>query len=415
MYTAQDVAFHLIASAGGGAQDGEHHAVRLAVIRGTQEVLQCRAWKWHERTGSFVTKKAASVVGTASANSNVVIWEATQYPGGSAKMFQDLAGASWPLPVGTQLLCSNASAFSGLPKVTEQNVIMWNAQIGGSRLDRTARASGQVTFKTAQYYDLPVGVKDIDALVTETAGTLHCYLTPQEWQRLEVNTKGSGEPYYYTIMRSEENPEQWQIRFVGEPSAGLTVYYTYRYIPKEIRYIGYEMVARDGRVTATSGGSNTLDLTTVTKVSGDYTVDGKAAFPTDLNGTVIRFGTASEDANPVGDNIPYMRERVIAGRGGNGTLYLSESIAPRSNVRYCLTDPIDASPTMFRAILSAAEMWYARMVGKPAEAVMAMYNRDLRIAMENDQIAPMSGRPSHSPYPTPRTMGWHSNLLPDVS
>jgi hypothetical protein len=45
---------------------------------------------------------------------------------------------------------------------------------------------------------------------------------------------------------------------------------------------------------------------------------------------------------------------------------------------------------------------------------MSLFNRDLRLAMENDVIAPLSGRPGHMPYPTPRSMGWHSELLPDV-
>jgi len=63
--------------------------------------------------------------------------------------------------------------------------------------------------------------------------------------------------------------------------------------------------------------------------------------------------------------------------------------------------------------LSAAEMWYARMAGKPADNAMQAYARDLRLAMESDSVAPFSGRP-RGHYPTPRTMGWHSDLRSDV-
>jgi hypothetical protein len=69
---------------------------------------------------------------------------------------------------------------------------------------------------------------------------------------------------------------------------------------------------------------------------------------------------------------------------------------------------------MYTAILSAVEMWYARIAGKPAADAINIYNRDLRIAMENDTLSPRSGRPIGSPYPTPRSHGWHSELMPDL-
>jgi hypothetical protein len=53
-------------------------------------------------------------------------------------------------------------------------------------------------------------------------------------------------------------------------------------------------------------------------------------------------------------------------------------------------------------------MWYARIAGRPAEQPMAMYNRDLRIAMEADVVRPLSGVPQGIAYPTPRSAGWRS-------
>jgi hypothetical protein len=82
--------------------------------------------------------------------------------------------------------------------------------------------------------------------------------------------------------------------------------------------------------------------------------------------------------------------------------------------KYAITDIVDASPQMYTAILSAAELWYARVAGKSADSVLAIYNRDLRIAMENDAVVPWSGRPLNMPHPTPRTMGWYSPQMPDV-
>jgi len=69
---------------------------------------------------------------------------------------------------------------------------------------------------------------------------------------------------------------------------------------------------------------------------------------------------------------------------------------------------------MYTAILSAAEMWYARITGKPAGDAVALYNKDLRRALEDDTVSPLAGRPHTWPYPTPRTMGYRSALLSDL-
>ena len=83
--------------------------------------------------------------------------------------------------------------------------------------------------------------------------------------------------------------------------------------------------------------------------------------------------------------------------------------------RYAITDVIDASPQMYTAILSAAEMWYSRVAGRDYGTAMQVFNRDLRIAMENDTITPKSGQASYGQtYPTRTSMGWHSGLEGDV-
>jgi hypothetical protein len=389
MYTAQDVAFYLLASAGGGAQDGEHHAVRQAVIHGVREVMQCRDWLWHLKTGSFTTGNVTVAAGAISS--------------GSLTFSVSLADLA-KLKVGR--LVQSGSVFEEATRIVSlSTVTVLSVTSGRVTLDKPAKQTpplGAATVTMQTFYDLPANLKDIDSLVTNTVGVLHCYLTPQEWQRLEINTRGAGEPYYYTIMRSDTDPDRWQIRFVGMPTNDTPVHYTYRYRPQEIRYLGYERACRDGLVTVDPSTTTTVTLT-------------GAEFVNDIEGSVIRFGTSADDPGPAGDTTPFVRERYIQTKNSSTQLTVTEALAARSAVKYCITDVIDASPTMYTAILSAAEMWYARLVGKPANDVMAMFNRDIRLAMENDQIAPMSGRPNHSPYPTPRTMGWHSAILPDVS
>lgn len=485
MQTAQDIVAYLLASNGGGAQDGEHTAVRHAVLHGVREVMQCKDWNWHVKTGSFDTGMV-SAKGSVTAGSNVINLLNTDgfVPG----RIVDVNGFDAPTRI--------VSVHSG-------HIVV----------DRRAKSSSTNTdVKPQQYYDLPYDLKDLDTLATRTVGTLHCRISPQEWQRLEVNHRGSGEPYYYTVMRSDVNPDRYQIRFVGTPTNETRVSYTYRVIPKPIKYMGYEKICRQGTVQVTrpttqavvTAGSNTLTVsstagfeagtevsvtnfpTPVVKivsvtgnsvvVNADAIADGSVVlvstqirvlgtntnFPQDASGCFIRFGTGGMDADAIGSTVPFLMERRIESwasttnialstttvyqrrdaqgvalqplifdanevittspsatpvEGSSANAYVTEDYDDVNTTlpaltKYAITDVINASPQMHTAILSACEMWYARMAGKDFGTAMQVFNRDLRLAMENDVVTPMSGNPLG--YASPRTMGWHSDLGADI-
>lgn len=377
---AQDVVAYLLAATGGGAQDGEHQAIRQAVIHGVREVMQCRNWLWHTAGGFFTTEQIRTTATITAGSPTITVASSVGFVPG--RMI-NVAAPLFPTPV-------RIAAVNG-------NSVTLSVPAGES-------ASG-VTVMPQTYYDLPHDLKDIDTLVTNTVGTLHCYLTPQEWQRLEVNTDGAGEPYYYTIMRSDIYQDRWQVRFVGVPTNGTVVHYTYRRTPVPMKYMGYERITRQGTV----------------QVANLAVVGSDTAFPLDAADSLIRFGAAGMPAEPLGSTVPWTNQRVIGSVQSAAALTLRAPVDPTPGLllpektQYAITDQIDASPTMYTAILSACEMWYARIAGKPADAAMQLFNRDLRIAMENDAVAPRSGRPHHTPYPTPRSMGWHSELGPDLA
>jgi hypothetical protein len=379
MNMAQDVVYYLLATVGGGAQDGEHQAVRQAVVQASRDVMQSRNWLWHTKTNQFVSDNVTTTVaegGITAGATSLTVTDASE------------------MVVGRIFTAGNF--FDEPCRILEIN---GNTLTTSLPAKRSIPSGEQVTVVMQTFYDLPADLKDIDTLVTHTVGTLHCYLSPQEWHRLEINTRGSGEPYYYTVMRSDRLPERWQIRFVGIPTNGTVIHYTYRFRPRPIKYMGYEAMSRQGKVSVSG--------TTVTGID--------TMFESDMEGAFIRFGTDTDDPEPVGALRPYIRQRRIKSVDSPTQLTLESSAPSLSGVKYCITDILEASQTMYTAILSAAEMWYARIAGKSYDAAMQVYNRDLRIAMENDQIAPLSGRPYSNPYPTPRTMGWHSTLRQDFA
>ena len=381
IYTAQDVVDYLLAATGGGAQDGEHRAVRQAVIHGIREVLQARNWLWHTKTGQFTaTQISTTATAVTSGSTTITVASGTGIVQG-------------------RLLNITPGYFNGNPRVVSRN----GTTVVLDRAATKTRTTETVNVLVQTYYDLPANLRDIDALVTNTVGTLHCYISPQEWQRLEINTEGAGEPFYYTIMRSDENPDRYQIRFVGVPTNSTVFNFTYRYDPEMVKYMGYEPLTRQGTVTPVAGSPMTI--------TGNGT-----AFAADMVGSMLRVGTTDKDPEPVGALFPYVAQAEIAtfvSASGAGALTLDGTLPATANLKYCITDIIDCSPQMYTAILSGAELWYARLAGKPGNDVQALFNRDLRLAMERDVVSPLSGQPRPIGYPTPRTMGYYSAQLPD--
>ena len=129
---------------------------------------------------------------------------------------------------------------------------------------------------------------------------------------------------------------------------------------------------------------------------------------------VRKLGTATTNADPIGALNAFVYERRITSRVNDTTLTIDSALPVAvTAVKYALSDLLECSPQMYTAILSASEMWYARLAGKPAVEVVQLFNRDLRLAMENDVVSPLSGRPRMIDFPTARSMGWKSAQLPD--
>jgi hypothetical protein len=168
--------------------------------------------------------------------------------------------------------------------------------------------------------------------------------------------------------------------------------------------MGYEPVCRQGTVTVTHPGGG---IATFTGAGTD--------FQPDMVGSIIRLGTTTFEADPVGALRAFVAEAEITAYSTTTGIAASSSVLPvaAATTKYAISDKIDCSPQMYTAILSACEMWYARLAGKPGADVVQLFNRDLRLAMERDVVSPLSGQPSPIGYPTPRTLGYYSSQQPD--
>lgn len=239
---------------------------------------------------------------------------------------------------------------------------------------------------------LPANLNNVDALVPPDPSTVTAYITPAEWRRYEAQSLGTGEPIYWTVIKSPAHADRYRLLISGTlapvPAGGQQYYITYRRRPQPLRYMGYESICRSGTLDAASA-----------------------------PGAVKRYGTSSNFPEGLSGVYPYTAQEILGLAGSMvGT--------PPANAKTVVSDYLDVSEGMFTALLSGAEAWVARLQGKNVEGAIGVYQRDLRLAMEQDVIAPVSGRRAGvSRYPemlsnpyagTPRAAGYYSPSGPDT-
>jgi len=253
------------------------------------------------------------------------------------------------------------------------NVRDWNWHIAEATLADDPNAGSGNGVET---FTLPANVKNIDALVPpQDVSTPTVYVTPTDWYRVDIKIPTLNSPVYWTIIKDPSAPDRWLLKLAGTP-VPTTYKYTYRRRPMPLRYMGYEPQCRQPGFS--------------------------------VNGAVKRYGTAEQFPDGLSGMNPYTAQEII---GMNGSLIGT----PPNNAKTVVSDYVDASDSMFSAILSCTEVWVAKLTGKNVEGAMTVYGRDLRLAFEADNVAPISGTRNGGMFiGTARALGYYSPSGPDT-
>jgi hypothetical protein len=369
-----DLVESLIVSSYGGPQDAEQRDIRSAIHRAYNEVTTIRDWSYYHVLGRVVTQATYST-GTIGATSGVV----TLTGGSFATAGVTAANAQyWTIRAGDRSfpIGSYASATS----------VTLASQFTG--LDITAGTS-YTLFRSI--YPLPDDFRNMDEPSDEFNWWSGIYVTPDEAMKIERVSNSSGNPYHWTVIQ-DPHGSGWAIKLIGYPTEVETVDFTYRRTARPIRYSGHEAALRQGTITR---GTNT--------VTGSGT-----AFSAGMVGSILRVGDGSNHPGPIESITPWVSESKITAVGSATSLTTADSGSIGSS-KYVITDPIDVAPHMQAVVESCCDYWLARTRDKGVDKAFQMYQRDLRLAMEQDQLAPLSGR-SREIY---HDGGWRSPLKPD--
>lgn len=370
--TLFDVVEYLIVSSYGGASDAEQRDIRAAAQRAYQEITTIRDWSFYHVHGRVITEPpvtAGTVAFSQSANTLTI------------------SGATWPTWA-AQGYVRVGPRVAKIASRTSSTVVVLDADV-----TFMADFSGESCILYRTVYPLPEDLRNMDEPSNEFFWWSGMYLTPDEAMKVERVNYRSGTPLHWTIVKDPDS-YGWAVKLIGYPVKQETIDFTYRRRARPIRYSGHEAASRAGTIS-TSGSS-----TTVTGASSSF-ADGMA-------GAILRIGDTTNSPGPIESMTPYVAERKITAVSGS-SLTLSQAAAVPASTKYLITDPIDVPPHMHTVILSGAEYWLARIRNNKPDNAFSMYQRDLRLAMEGDVLAPTSGR-SKDIW---SDRGWRSPLQPD--
>lgn len=370
-----DVVEHLITSSFGGPQDAEQRDIRTAVHRAYDELTQVRDWAFYTVHSRVVTQPSYST-GSIGISSGVV----TLTGGSFSTAGLTAANAKyWTLRAGDRVYPIGTYASS-----TSLTV---GPSFGG--FDVPAGSSYEI-YRTI--YPLPSDFRNMDEPSDEYNWWSGLYITPDEAMKLERVSNSSGEPYHWTILKDPIS-SGWALKIVGHPTGSETIDFTYRRSARPIRLSGHEANSRAGTITRES-----------TAVTG-----ASSAFSSAMVGSIMRVGDTASVPGPSASLNPYVSESVIDSYTSATAITTQESGTVAATTKYLVTDPIDIAAHMNNAMYSAAEYWLARIRNQSVDKTFSMYQRDLRLAMEMDQLAPLSGRSEQIWHDG----GWKSPLKPD--
>lgn len=226
---------------------------------------------------------------------------------------------------------------------------------------------------------LPWGVQSVDSVMLREPDRLAEYVSPVEWERTVNSQFAEVSASVWTVMPSAFSPDRFEVRILNGQRTSQEVTLTYRRRPRDLRLTGWEPSSRVGTVdwsdisvTGTGTAFNNHMLGAILRVSGD-----PAYHPESLAGMH-----------------PYVDEGLIIGVDGPTALrvWSPAGAMTYTGTKYTISDYLDISPNMFTALLSGCEVWMSRLLGKNIEGATGVYGRDLRLAFEQDSLAPLSGR-----------------------
>jgi len=363
-----DVVEHLIASSFGGPQDAEQRDIRTAVHRCYAEIGNIRDWSWQHAHGR---------VFTVAPETRTVV----SISGSSLSVSSAPTSTMSHVRIGDRV--SEIASISGTTVILSSTVLPPTGTV----------ENGDTVTLYQTLYTLPADFRNLDEPSDEFNWWSGAYVTPDEAMKMERVNFQTGSPLHWTVIKSP-TANNYVLKLVGYPTSVETIDFTYRRELRPLRWSGHETDARSGTIAA----------------SNERTIAGvSTAFASTMADSIVRIGDTSNVPGPLTSITPWLAEYPISSVNDSTEIFVADDVTIAAGSKYLVTDPIDLPEHMHNVMLSGSEYWLARIRSNNVEEKYQLYQRDLRLAMESDQLAPISGRSKR----IWTDGGWRSPLLAD--
>lgn len=358
--TFADALDQLADTMGGSAIDTQQRLVRRAVVNAYRRLVGERSWQYHY--GPF------GVTFVAPYSTGTVDYDQT---GGT---YERMLTFSTPLSATVQAWIKfgrirvNGYVYE-IEDYKTSSVVTLTA-----KLNPGADFTAQSFTAYQNVYPLPADFRRILPPTSLNQWWTH-YVPPAQWQSDEWHVNVSAAyPWSWTILPDPDRTGGYSIAVSQYPTALGQMYGMYQRWPRTIKRTGKETSSSVGTVSVSTG---------ATAVTGTTTT-----FTSDMVGSYLRFGDASNVPDGLGGLNPYVEQKKILTVTNALHLTLDSAVDNAyADVKYCVSDPLDISLTMIDALYRCAE-WQLGIVEhrKDVGDLFGMYHDALMLAFEGDAV-----------------------------
>lgn len=350
--TYADLRDHTLDYLGGATDPENERKARIAVQAGYRDLTTMHRWSLYLRQGRITTSAPYST-GTISyaATTNQVT----------------LTGGTWPTWAARGVI-----RLDNVPYDVEERVSGTVIQLTIAHHPAANISSGAAYQIFQEIYQLPTDFMAMDDIQKLNSGIQLVQVPAREWLKRYRLMHTPAESNIFSILGDPDYLGSLAVVFSPPPHATETYTFLYQRRPLELRILDYH----EGTVSVTA------DAGAVTGVGTAWTED--------LEGTIIRFGGASDEdapSGPTGKN-PAVMTRVVLEVTSATALTLDEnSDRTLSGVKYSLSSAADVEEgAMATALLRECER-QARIFMRPVRSSPTeerMYTEAIERAREND-------------------------------
>ena len=372
LFTFQDSIQHLLDANQNTSTTGRFlRMAKRAVLEAYNDLAYATRWQYYIRRHQFQSVGNQTTGTIAYTHSTRIV---------------TLTGATWPTDAYLYRLVIDDIPFDIESYESSTTIKLSPTSNPGSDV-----ASGTTYNLWRQTYPMPIGFRKFASALVDLDQEYNLSNMTQK-HGLEhdlVQFDSPNTPYSFTVTNDGEYYDVMSLRLHPPPDAARDYMFLYEAEPRPLRIYLYN--------TGTAS---------ISASSASLTIAG-GTLPTNCEGSVIRFGDASNEPDglfgSVGDtDNTFVEQRVILSRDTTTTATLDSAVTNTySSVKYTISDPLDLDySVMLTAFRRLAEYHYAvlqRYDDSKTARMRQEAERHLRLAMEKGRYTEGSG-PVSLPY-----------------